>query len=1114
MDDRFRYSAVRQRIIDAMKVDLMGPLTEKEVLDENPKHAYIIGILAPQTDESKGTGDGTSEQEIESVLSYEDGEDYTAGEDDDNEPITTAHFQIPSSMGISFYIGGGTKEISLDISWGDYFRSTEKCTTKEGKEVNKATYTRVSMKETLPVDFSAFERTKEYNLECDSNVRIHVSRIPLKQGFSLVTAYVMNRRRNSENDLESLMFQVNLKAYDAAGSNIFIAEHLCRKVLAADEFYFEQRPIMGRGRGCAASWGEIVNGRTAYVETDFIPQYEFPGVSAALPGFDKFFFSMRFMSVKRRKEEIIDKLNVLADTYEKWIQEKLRGDSKMADAAFASQVGNTVIEECDSALRRIREGIALLLDNDDAFEAFCFMNRVLLLQRNIMNYSKKHGSGVTCNFGDFVNPKNPDNDFGWRPFQIAFILMNLSGIVHPEHSDRKIVDLLYFPTGGGKTEAYLGLMAFTIANRRLNKIQDKYNRDGGVAVILRYTLRLLTTQQRDRIAKMVVAAEMIRQREYPKFGEQPISIGFWVGGGVTPNKFDDLKESPEKPYEARRQRNLIYKQLLTCPFCGKQLSENEFYIDIEKKSVEIYCADRACMFYKYSQNKMQIPVCLVDEQIYSKCPTIILSTVDKFARLPWDVKTNAIFGRVDRFCSRDGYVAIGEDHKKHRKTDSLPASTLTPIKPFLPPELIIQDELHLITGPLGTIYGAYETIIEDLCSYDNGVKKIKPKYVVATATIKNAQEQIKCLYARKETAQFPPNGFELGDSFFIKEISVDTDPFRRYVGVCAPGQSVKTALLRTYAVILQTVFELSTQEEFKDIIDPYYTLIGYYNSIRELGGAVRLLQDDIPKRMWRLTKKYGYIHPRYLDKNRNIEITSRMTSFEIPKKLKQLETPFAEKNCLDTAVATNMIAVGMDVDRLGLMVVTGQPKQNSEYIQATSRIGRAFPGMVVALYNPYRPRDLSHYENFTGYHSQLYRFVEGTTATPFSARARDRVLHALVISAIRLRYPNFAANDTAANIGVLSDEQLTEVKNVILDRLNIIKPVVRADAENEIDQFIDWWKMLANNPKSLHYYVYGTDRYNRLMNFYSENCADSEKATLNSMREVENAANMYYYTED
>lgn len=660
-------------------------------------------------------------------------------------------------------------------------------------------------------------------------------------------------------------------------------------------------------------------------------------------------------------------------------------------------------------------------------------------------------------------------------------------------------------------------MAFVIANRRLrSKDTDEYNRDGGVTAILRYTLRLLTTQQRDRITKMVLAAEMIRAREYPKYGKKPISIGFWVGGGVTPNTFEELKEDPEDPQKtrnARSKKNLIYKQLLTCPFCGKPLKDENFYIDIPTKSVNIYCSDKMCMFYRYKQgNKMKIPVYLVDEEIYAKCPTIILSTVDKFARLPWDVNTNTIFGRVDRLCSRDGYVAIGAEHSRHNRTEELPTSILTPIKPFLPPELIIQDELHLITGPLGTIYGAYETIIEDLCTYSAAGKTIKPKYVVSTATIKNAAEQTKCLYGRKETAQFPPNGFEIGDSFFIREIPVENDPFRRYVGICASGQSVKTALLRVYAIVLQAAYNLSQEEECKDYIDPYYTLVGYYNSIRELGGAVRLLQDDIPDRIQRIKKKYGMSKQRFL--NHKVEITSRMSSYDIPKKLSQLEIPYTSKECLDTAIATNMIAVGMDVDRLGLMVVTGQPKQNSEYIQATSRIGRSFPGLVVTLYNPYRPRDLSHYENFTGYHSQLYRFVEGTTATPFSARARDRVLHALVISAIRLHYPNLANNDGAVAISELTDQQLDEIKALILNRLNIIKPTAKADAEQEIDDFICNWKFLAAQPKGLKYYVFKTEKYNRLMNSYGEVCTDFEKATLRSMREVESSANMYYYTEE
>lgn len=1108
MAHRLKYAEVRQKIIDAIRTDLIGPFSPKEVLDENPRYAYLVGMLEPQRDEN---APDENEQEIEADIDYDKDEDFTAGEDDDNEPISTTKFKLPSSIGISFYVESILDGICLDVTWGDYARSTEKTIGKDGKEHSHSIYKRIPESETVHVKFSDFGRTKEYQLVQDSNVHVHVSRIPLKNGYSLVTAYVVNKRSNPSSEVEGLMFQVGIRAHAEDGSAVFIAEHICRNVLATDEFYFEQRPIMGRGRGCAAVWGKTENGRTDYVEAAFIPEYEYPGVSAALKGFSPTYFSTWQMAVKGKKAETIKKLNTLADSYEKWIDNTLTGNPRMNDSDFSEKVGNTVISHCRDALRRIRDGIHIIETDGISFEAFSFMNSVIYMQNSIKNYAKKHGQGIECSFKDFVNPKNPDNEFAWRPFQIAFILMNLKGIVHPEDPEREIVDLLYFPTGGGKTEAYLGLMAFTIANRRLRaSASDKYNRDGGVTIILRYTLRLLTTQQRDRITKMVVAAELVRQKN-PRLGTEPISIGFWVGGGVTPNRFDDLVEKADKPYEARNQKNLIYRQLLTCPFCGKPLTKNEFEIDTDKKSVEIHCSDEHCMFYKYKNpgERMSIPVYLVDEEIYAKCPTIILSTVDKFARLPWDVNTNTLFGRVDRKCSRDGYVAIGAKHPKHRKTANLEAATITTVKPFLPPELIIQDELHLITGPLGTIYGAYETIIVDMCTYDG----IKPKYVVSTATIKNADNQAKSLYARKNTTQFPPNGFEIGDSFFIREIPVEEDPFRKYVGICAPGQSLKTTLLRTYAIILQTVGNLSLQDEWKDVIDPYYSLIGYFNSIRELGGAVRLLQDDIPKRMYVIKKKYNNPKQRFLNAGNNVEITSRMPSWQIPEKLSQLEVPYTSRDCLDTAVATNMIAVGMDVDRLGLMVVDGQPKQNSEYIQATSRIGRAHPGLVVTLYNAYRPRDLSHYENFTGYHAQLYRFVEGTTATPFSARARDRVLHALVISAIRLLYPEMANNEDARAISSLSQEQIDAVKDMILDRIKIVKPSARDDAGDEIDEFIGWWKRKAAETMPLFYRA-DPKRYNILINPYDKPHEDSYKPTLQSMREVESAANMYYYTEE
>ncbi|AIC92556.1 DISARM system helicase DrmA [Bifidobacterium coryneforme] len=1104
MADRFKYAKVRQEIIKAIRTDLIGPCSPEEKLDENPRYAYLVGKLEPQRDEN---APDKNEQEVEADIDYGDNKDFTPGKDDDNESISTTKFELPSSIGISFYVESSLDYIFLDVTWGDYTKSTEKSVGKDGKEHSRTVYKRTPEKETVQVKFSDFRHTKDYTLVRDSNIHVHVSRIPLKTGYSLVTAYVVNKRSNPSSDVEGLVFQVGIKARGENQSTVFIAEHVCRDVPTTEEFYFEQRPIMGRGRGCAAVWGKTENGRTDYVESTFIPEYEHPGVSAALEHFSSKLSTCQ-MAAKDKKSETIQKLNALADSYEAWINETLTNSSRMSDPEFREQVGDTVIGHCSEALRRIRDGIRIITTDDISFEAFSFMNSVIFMQNSIKNYAKKHGKGIECSFKEFLDPNNPRNDFSWRPFQIAFILMNLKGIVHPEDTEREFVDLLYFPTGGGKTEAYLGLMAFTIANRRLRSSEgDKYNHDGGVTIILRYTLRLLTTQQRDRITRMVVAAELVRQKK-PRYGSEPISIGFWVGGAVTPNGFAEVKEKPGS------KENLLYKQLLTCPLCGKSLTEKDFYIVPEKKSVEIYCSDKHCIFYKYPQSgtRTPIPVYLVDEEIYAKCPTIILSTVDKFAKLPWDVNTNALFGRVDHKCSRDGYIAIGsEEHPKHRKTANLPAAEITKVKPFLPPELIIQDELHLITGPLGTVYGAYETIIEDMCTHDG----IKPKYVVSTATIKNAGNQAKSLYARNATKQFPPNGFEIGDSFFIREIPIEEDPFRKYVGICAPGQSMKTALLRTYAIILQAAYTLSLQDEYKDVIDPYYSLIGYFNSIRELGGAVRLLQDDIPARIKRIQKHYDSKKRRFLDKTD--EITSRMSSWRIPEKLNQLELPYTAKNHIDTALATNMIATGMDVDRLGLMVVTGQPKQNSEYIQATSRIGRAHPGLVVTLYNAYRPRDLSHYENFTGYHAQLYRFVEGTTATPFSARARDRVLHALVISAIRLLYPEMANNKDAAAISALPQSHINTVKEMILDRIGIVKPSARADASEEISQFIDWWKSKSaavQATRPLRYYVVGTEKYSRLMNGYEQPHIESEKPTLRSMRDVESAANMYYYQED
>ena len=748
------------------------------------------------------------------------------------------------------------------------------------------------------------------------------------------------------------------------------------------------------------------------------------------------------------------------------------------------------------------------------------------------------GSGIPCNLTDFMKDmpeKGRKKDHSeWRPFQIAFVLLNLCGIMDGESPEREIVDLLYFPTGGGKTEAYLGLIAFTIAYRRLTaKEENEYEKDGGVTVFLRYTLRLLTTQQRDRLMRLIVAMEQLREKNTELYGKERITIGFWVGGNVTPNKFDEYSstdKSKKDPFERK-----LFKQIIRCPYCGKPIKKDDYIIDKKAKSVQIYCSDEFCMFSK--RTGRTIPVYLVDEEIYAKCPTVIISTVDKFARLPWTEQVGLLFGKTDRCCSRCGHIAVGEKHPGRHNADvaaGLDKAVTTECKPFYPPELIIQDELHLITGPLGTIYGGYETVVEEMCCIERNGKKIRPKYVVSTATIKNAGEQIKFLYGRENFTQFPPSGFDTRDSFFIREVALPKEnltdateekiqeliadgqkPFRQYVGICASGQSVKTTLIRLYSIILQTALDLANEPEFEDYIDPYYTLIGYFNSIRELGGAVRLLDDDIASRIRVVKNKYNSPEQRYLSFEGKKEITSRIPSWEIAQVLEKLAVAYdknkEKQGCYDVVIATNMIAVGMDVDRLGLMTVVGQPKQNSEYIQATSRVGRQHPGIIFTVYNPYRPRDLSNYENFVGFHSQMYRYVEGTTATPFAARARDRVLHALVVSMLRLQFEEMADNGGAANINEISNEDIKRVREMILERVKVTAPSSYVDTEKEIDEFISTWKNIAKSDKLYYFVPSVADDKKRLLTYYGEYYGDKEKPTLSSMRDVEQSSTVFYW---
>ncbi|RKY07811.1 MAG: helicase, partial [Planctomycetota bacterium] len=723
------------------------------------------------------------------------------------------------------------------------------------------------------------------------------------------------------------------------------------------EMLYRNRRAFAVGHGCAADWAGEKDGCVSSLQTRVIPETKVPPVIPRSEPHDA--YSMYFLSRQQNEEDIPDTLGKLVKDYGEWINGLENAKDGLGEAADEN------IAKCRACQERIESGIKVLREDATIREAFMLMNEAMLRQQ--VHYARPHREPGDDNwevFPESYEPAEGSYRGRWRCFQLAFILMDLPCFLeNPVH--RETVDLIWFPTGGGKTEAYLGLSAFVMFLRRLRN-----NDNSGCSVIMRYTLRLLTAQQFQRAAAMICACERIRLEHKTIKDGDCFSIGMWVGQSLTPNSNADAGfalNSFISGYENKFQ-------LLTCPWCGTAL-DNRDRPGYKKRTnplrVEFKCPEDNCPFFSTQDDKYGLPVVVVDEQIYRTPPSLIIGTVDKFAMLAWRPEAGAIFGL---------------------KTGNSTAKS--------PPELIIQDELHLISGPLGSMVGLYESVIEKLCSHDG----TSPKIVASTATVRRAADQCRALYNR-DACIFPPQGLDISDSFYAKE--KPDAPGRIYLGILPTASpSSATANRRIAAALLQASKTVSLEDEPEEdhdsIRDAYWTLVWYFNSRRELASAYSLCQIDIPEHLKELVKRQGdFKNKRLLGSP--VEMSSRLTAGQIPGILKQLEQELPAKTTVNTLLTTNMISVGVDISRLGLMAVTGQPKTTSEYIQATSRVGRdeRAPGLVVTLYGPAKSRDRSHYEHFRAYHESFYRYVEPSSVTPFSIPALERALHALIVIASR-----------------------------------------------------------------------------------------------------------------
>ena len=984
---------IRRSLVEALQIDLIGPVgalgDHAEILPQSPSRWYLTGFLVPTEADEGQRCDPTSNDELDQAAE-------PAGIDDDDSPEKPAarRSYLPSSMGVSVLVPATLHDVEAVVRYGEYLRVE----LSEGAS-GPLHWKRIPQEEVVSVAIGR-ESTGQGIVPVPNSRGVElvwsVRAVPdgdldggLPKGTRCLSLFVVNRRKASPDEVrdEGFIFQVEL---EVQSDTSFIARPNLRSLESDD---WDERVADLQYRHCfefsvghsVATESVVVDGQCRTVRTCWLPTAEVEKVAPSkIPGVT---LVMEELASLKDGADAQQHLGGMVVSYKEWI--KKQSGSLGGLSEHRKETAAELLHRANLAADRIQSGIDLLAD-PHCLEAFRLANKAMAMQgrRRLALQLKKPPEEIVP---------------AWRPFQLAFILMNLKGIAVADSDDRETVDLLFFPTGGGKTEAYLGLAAFTLVLRRL---RHPGLTSAGLSVLMRYTLRLLTLDQLGRAAALICALELERQEDVDKLGEWPFEIGLWVGMAATPNRMG--RKGDTDAHSARR-KTIAFKNddrkpspipLEECPWCGEKFKATSFQLvpnADEPTDLRVTCANRRCEFSRGNP----LPILSVDEPIYRRLPCFLIATVDKFAAMPWTGEVGGFFGRVDRVDAEGFYGPCHPTTGRPLPVDRLP-----------PPDLIVQDELHLISGPLGTMVGLYESALDELSTIEVEGRRIRPKIIASTATVRRAESQIRALFNRRTVDVFPPPGPDVRDSFFARTHSTKESNAREYVGIAAQGRSPKVIMLRLYLALLgaaqKAYHEAGGPKIDNNPADPYMTLLGYFNSLRELGGARRLIEDEVRTQLTGRggRKRVGEATGLFKDRTiayEPVELTSRVTTDKVSEAKRRLEQAFKEKDHVDVAIATNMISVGLDISRLGLMVCFGQPKTSSEYIQATSRVGRddQRPGLVVTILNIHRPRDRSHYERFAAFHDSFYRSVEATSVTPFSPRALDRGLAGTLIALVR-----------------------------------------------------------------------------------------------------------------
>lgn len=1029
--------------------------------------AETIQIVVSEQEESRLTG-------VPAAVNPDSEGNAEVG-DDDFEVDSDDMYQ-PSVMGISFCLEEGDGEfiVSLPPTKKFFWQLPEasafpvngqyepciKLTTRGDGEHRSEAWRRVPA--TTPDTRECFElsslksgQTETRNLSLTGGLALQIQVFPRRMhGKWIITCVLRNQQdaqatKSKADQIRSILFQAYFEVRVQCGAVFSSYPEGVRPFEQLDDdektlsLLYRDQATWAIGHGCAAGWELIDGGAPDVVFADVMPAVQLPSMTPDITDREgnPVTLSMRELAglaTFAPGAKGWEALNSLAQEYAAWIDAREVDSEKLSPQLRA--VAKSHLDGCRQSLKRIRHGITILQTDATALEAFRLANQAMLLQQVA---SKQISRRPLVRRNDHVvaeevpegQPRTPwevwidgseKQEVGkWRAFQAAFLLMSIAGLVEERCDDRDIVDLIWFPTGGGKTEAYLAVAAFYMFHQRLiSRPGDELRRDG-TNVFMRYTLRMLTTQQFQRAASLICAMEQIRVRREkeaasPSLGISRFTLGLWVGGDGSPNKWSDANKAIRKYDSGDVTGNPLV--LTECPWCrstigrltqaapskGKKNKNSNLAGVVGGKQPYLMCSDTGC---EYGGERCSLPVEVIDEAIYKDPPSMFIGTADKFAMMAWKPETGALFGLQH---GTEGQV--------------------TPVR--RPPGLVIQDEFHLISGPLGTIYGLYEGVIEQLCTADEGRYQIQPKIIASTATIRGATEQVRTVYAREKLQLFPSPGLEMGDSFFgryAKDGDERLKEGRLYLGIHASGyRSFLTTQVRTFSAVLFRAWMFDDTQK-----DAWWTLLAFYNSLRELGGAQTLFQSDIAARLKDYSMRYGLkgSPQRYL--NTVVELTSRQSQAQLVELMDRLTLQWDNKDNIDACLASNIIEVGVDIDRLALMAVVGQPKSTAQYIQVTGRVGRRWqdrPGLILSMFNPSKSRDRSHFEQFHSYHRRLYERVEPTSATPFSVEAVERALAGVLLVWARQRHDARSPGESFGDYEGYLDEAL----ELLLERCKAI----------------------------------------------------------------------------